>query len=217
MFTGIIEAVEKVKAVSKDRLETAVPADWTLAVRRPEAFDTAPAQALAVGESVAVNGVCLTVISYAKSLAAFDMSPETFKKTALGSLKKDALVNLERAMKADGRFSGHFVTGHVDGEARLLDVRKAAGSFVLTFEAPSSGALLVEKGSVALNGVSLTIFDLTGDTFKTAVIPHTWESTNLKHLKAGAALNIEYDILGKYALKNTAGKITRAYLAENGF
>lgn len=201
MFTGIIEAVEKVRAVSKGRLETAAPADW----------------ALAAGESVAVNGVCLTVISYAKGLAAFDMSPETFKKTVLGSLRKNVPVNLERAMKADGRFSGHFVTGHVDGAARMLGVRKAGGSYVLTFESPSSGALLVEKGSVALNGISLTVFGLTGGTFKTAVIPHTWENTNLRSLKPGDALNIEYDILGKYALKNPAGKITQAYLTENGF
>ncbi len=201
MFTGIIEAVEKVKALSKGRLETAVPADW----------------ALAAGESVAVNGVGLTVVSHAKGLAAFDMSPETFKKTALGLLRKNAPVNLERAMKADGRFSGHFVTGHVDGAARMLGVRKTGGGFVLTFEAPSSGALLVEKGSVALNGVSLTVFDLFGDAFKTAVIPHTWENTNFKHLKAGAALNIEYDILGKYAHKNTGSKITGSWLTENGF
>ena len=187
--------------VSKDRLELSVPADWVLAD----------------GESVAVNGACLTVISHSKGSAAFDMSPETFKKTALGSLKKNALVNLERAMKADGRFGGHFVTGHVDGAARLLEARKAAGSFVLTFEAPSAGAQLVEKGSVALNGVSLTVYDLEGDTFKAAVIPHTWENTNFKYLKAGDALNIEYDILGKYAQKKSGGKITKDYLTENGF
>ena len=193
--------MERIKAVSKDRLELSVLPDW----------------ALADGESVAVNGACLTVISHSKGTAAFDMSPETFKKTALGSLKKNSLVNLERAMKADGRFGGHFVTGHVDGMARLLGIRKAEGSYVLTFEADSAGALLVEKGSVALNGVSLTVYDLEGDTFKAAVIPHTWENTNFKYLKAGDALNIEYDILGKYAQKKSAGKITKDYLTENGF
>lgn len=209
--------MEKIKAVSKDRLELSVPSDWVLAD----------------GESVAVNGACLTVISHSKGSAAFEMSPETFKKTALGSLKKNVLVNLERAMKADGRFGGHFVTGHVDGAARLLGVRKAEGSFVLTFgrfegqrplgrhchrlEADSAGTQLVEKGSVALNGVSLTVYDLDGDTFKTAVIPHTWKNTNFKYLKAGDALNIEYDILGKYAQKKSGGKITKDYLTENGF
>lgn len=200
MFTGIIEAVEKLKSVSNGRLETAIPGDWTLAK----------------GESVAVNGVCLTVVSFGKGSAAFDMSPETFSKTALGALKAGERVNLERAMKADGRFSGHFVTGHVDGVSRLLSVRKTAGSRVLTFEAPPP-ARLVEKGSVALNGISLTVFDIAADTFKAAVIPHTWENTDLLYRKPGDTLNIEYDILGKYALHNSASKITRKFLADNGF
>lgn len=199
MFTGIIEAVGRIGSVSKDRLETAVPAEWSLAV----------------GESVAVNGACLTVTASAKGSAVFDMSPETYKVTAFSSLKKNAPVNLERAMKADGRFSGHFVTGHIDGTARLLGVRKDPGSFVLTFEA--DGALLVEKGSVCLNGVSLTVFDIASGVFKTAIIPHTWENTGLKYLKPGDLLNIEYDILGKYAIKNSGGKITRKFLSDSGF
>jgi len=199
MFTGIIEAVGKVKSVSKDRLEVTVPADW----------------ALAVGESVAVNGACLTAVSSSGGSSVFDMSPETFKTTAFSLLKKNSAVNLERAMKADGRFSGHFVTGHIDGTARLLSVKKASGSFLLTFEAP--GSQLVEKGSVALNGVSLTVFEVTPDTFKTAIIPHTWENTGLKWLNAGDLLNIEYDILGKYALKASGGKITGKFLSDNGF
>jgi riboflavin synthase len=199
MFTGIIEAVGKIRSVSKNRLETAVPAAWVLAA----------------GESVAVNGACLTVTETAKGSAVFDMSPETFKVTALSSLKKNAPVNLERAMKADGRFSGHFVTGHIDGTARLLNVRKDGGSFVLTFEADCSA--LVEKGSVALDGVSLTVFEVSSGAFKTAVIPHTWENTGLKCLKTGDLSNIEYDVLGKYALKNSGGKITRKFLSDNGF
>ncbi len=199
MFTGIIEAVGKIRSVSKNRLETAVPADWVLAA----------------GESVAVNGACLTVTAAAKGSAVFDMSPETYKTTSFASLKTNAFVDLERAMKADGRFSGHFVTGHIDGTARLLNIRKDPGSFVLTFEADSS--LLVEKGSVALNGVSLTVFDIAYGTFKTAIIPHTWENTGLKYLKPGGLLNIEYDILGKYALKNSGGKITAKFLSDNGF
>ncbi|HNW43315.1 MAG TPA: riboflavin synthase [Elusimicrobiales bacterium] len=200
MFTGIIEAVEKLKAVSRGRLETAVPAGWTLAA----------------GESVAVNGACLTVISFSKGLAAFDLSPETSGRTALGTLKAGARVNLERAMKADGRFSGHFVTGHIDGTASLLGVKKTAGSFELTFGAPAA-ARLVEKGSVALNGVSLTVFEITGHTFKAAVIPHTWENTNLKDLKPGRSVNIEYDILGKYADRAAGSKITEQFLRDNGF
>lgn len=199
MFTGIIEAVGKIRSVSKDRLETAVPAAWVLAA----------------GESVAVNGACLTVTAAVKGSAVFDMSPETFKTTAFSSLRTNALVNLERAMKADGRFSGHFVTGHIDGTARLLGVRKDHGSFVLTFE--DDGARLVEKGSVSLNGVSLTVFEIAHGAFKTAIIPHTWENTGLKYLKPGDLSNIEYDILGKYALKASGGKITRKFLTDNGF
>jgi len=199
MFTGIIESLGKIKSVSKDRLETSVPGDWTLGI----------------GESVAVNGACLTVTAAAKGSAVFDMSRETFERTAFCSLKQNSLVNLERAMKADGRFSGHFVTGHIDGTARLLSFRKDAGSFVLAFEADCSS--LVEKGSVALNGVSLTVFEVASGAFKTAVIPHTWEKTGLKYLKPGDLLNIEYDILGKYALKNSGGKITREFLSDNGF
>jgi riboflavin synthase len=200
MFTGIIEAIGKIKVVSKNRLETSVPADWELAE----------------GESVAVNGACLTAVSSVKSSAVFDLSPETFKKTALGRLKKNSPVNLERAMKADGRFSGHFVTGHVDGVTRLLNIKQAAGSFLLTFEVPPA-AVLVEKGSVALDGVSLTVFDVSSGSFRTALIPHTWKNTNLNRLKIGEFLNIEYDILAKYALKNFGGGITREFLAENGF
>ncbi len=171
---------------------------------------------LAAGESVAVNGVCLTAVRPVKGSAIFDLSPETYDKTVLGSLRKESPVNLERAMKADGRFSGHFVTGHVDGVTRLLNVKKAAGSFVLTFEAPPA-ALLVEKGSVSLNGVSLTVFDVTSASFRTAVIPHTWTNTGLNRLKSGDNLNIEYDILGKYAGKKSGGGLTREFLADNGF
>lgn len=199
MFTGIIEAVGKVKSVSKDRLEAFVPADW----------------ALTAGESVAVDGVCLTVTAYSKGSATFDLSPETFKITSFPALRKNACINLERAMKADGRFSGHFVTGHIDGTARLLNVSKLSGSFILSFGA--AAPLLVEKGSVALNGISLTVFDIVQGSFKTAVIPHTWENTGLKYLKPGASLNIEYDILGKYAVKSSGGKITRELLSDNGF
>ena len=189
----------RIRSVSKDRLETSVPPEWVLAA----------------GESVAVNGACLTVTAASKGSAVFDMSPETFRTTAFYLLRKNAFVNLERAMRADGRFSGHFVTGHIDGTARLLHVRKDAGSFVLTFE--DEGARLVEKGSVALNGVSLTVFEIAHGAFKTAIIPHTWEHTGLKYQKPGDLSNIEYDILGKYALKNSGGKITREFLSDNGF
>jgi len=118
-------------------------------------------------------------------------------------------------MKAYGRFSGHFVTGHIDGRGRLLNVKRDAGSFVMTFEAPPP-AQLVEKGSVAVDGVSLTVFDIGADTSGSRSSP-TPGATTLGRLKPGGPVNVEYDILGKYALKNSGPKITRRFLADHGF
>ena len=199
MFTGIIEAVEKVKSVSSGNLEVFVPADW----------------ALAEGESVAVNGACLTVVSHKSGVAGFAVSPESLSRTTLKRLKAGSVVNLERALAVGARLGGHFVTGHVDGAARLLSVRDAGNSRIIEVE-KAAGAVMVEKGSVALDGISLTVYDVTSSSFKAAVIPHTWANTSLKGLKPGALLNIEYDILGKYAAHRSSG-VTRDFLKENGF
>lgn len=200
MFTGIIESVEKIKSVSPGKLEVSVPADWKLAS----------------GESVAVNGACLTVAGSKPGVAVFAVSPETVSKTTLRLLKAGSLVNLERALAVGGRLGGHFVTGHVDGTARLLAARNHGNSVVIEVE-KAAGALLVEKGSVALDGISLTVYGISGTSFKAAVIPHTWENTALKDLKPGGLLNIEYDILGKYAAKASSPGLTREFLKENGF
>lgn len=200
MFTGIIEAVEKVRAVSGGKLEVSVPAGWNLAS----------------GESVAVNGACLTVAGFKPGLAVFAVSPETASKTTLRLLKTGSLVNLELALAVGARLGGHFVTGHVDGTARLLAARKAGNSVVIEVE-KAEGALLVEKGSVALDGISLTVYGISAASFKAALIPHTWENTALKELKPGGLLNVEYDILGKYAAKASSGGVTREFLKENGF
>jgi len=199
MFTGIIEAVEKVRSVSSGKLEISVPASW----------------ALAEGESVAVSGACLTVIFYKPGLAGFAVSPESVSRTTLKRLKAGSVVNLERALAVGARLGGHFVTGHVDGTARLLSVRDEGNSRVLEVE-KAADAVMVEKGSVALDGISLTVYDITAASFKAAVIPHTWANTTLKNLKPGGLLNIEYDILGKYASARSSG-ITAAFLKENGF
>ena len=200
MFTGIIESTGKIKKVSRTELSVGVPPGW----------------ALEKGESVAVNGACLTALYSQKGLTVFSVSPETFKKTNFSLLKAGGLVNLERAMKADGRFSGHFVTGHIDGLARLISIKKEGNSRVFEFCAKTEN-LMVEKGSVALNGISLTVYEVKKNSFKVSVIGHSWENTNLKFLKPGASLNIEYDILGKYvAPKNNSG-ITMEFLKENGF
>lgn len=200
MFTGIIETVREIKKISGRSVSVAIPEDW-----KPE-----------IGESVAVNGVCLTVTSAEKGLSVFDISPETYSKTIFRFLKTGSPVNLERALKFGDRISGHFVTGHIDGIARVLAVKKSGESHVFEFEAPGSGCL-IEKGSVAVNGVSLTVFDLSGGSFKAAVIPHTYENTNLKYLKPGSRVNIEFDMLGKYVLKKSGGGLTGDFLKENGF
>lgn len=199
MFTGIIEAVEKVKSLSPGKLEVSVPSDWQLAE----------------GESVAVNGACLTVTGHRRGWTAFAVSPESISRTTLSQLKAGSLVNLERALAVGSRVGGHFVTGHIDGTARLISARDDGNSRVLEVERPA-GAVLVEKGSVALDGISLTVYAVTPSSFKAAVIPHTWEHTALKNLKPGSLLNIEYDILGKYAAAKTPG-ITKEFLKENGF
>ena len=199
MFTGIIETVGKVKAVRAGALEIAVLSGWKLEL----------------GESVAVNGACLTVTSPGPGAAVFAVSPETFSRTTLGRLKAGSAVNLERALAVGARVGGHFVTGHVDGTARLLAVRDEGNSRVIEVERPQ-GAVLVEKGSVALEGVSLTVYDVGAASFKAAVIPHTWENTALKGRRPGDPLNIEFDILGKYAAAK-APAITRDFLKDNGF
>ncbi|MBU2573037.1 MAG: riboflavin synthase [Elusimicrobia bacterium] len=199
MFTGIIEAVEKVLAVSPAGLEVHVPPGWLLSK----------------GESVAVNGVCLTAAGFKAGHAAFAVSPETFSRTTLRFLKAGSPVNLERALAVGARLGGHFVTGHADCAARLLSVRNDGNSRIVEIE-KAADAVMVEKGSVALDGISLTVCEIRPASFKTAVIPHTWENTALKYLKPGAFLNLEYDILGKYASYRAPG-VTRDFLKENGF
>jgi riboflavin synthase len=181
------------------KLEVSVPLGW----------------ALAEGESVAVNGACLTVASHKPGVAGFAVSPESISRTTLKRLKAGSSVNLERALAVGARVGGHFVTGHIDGAVKLISVRDEGNSRVIEVEKPAE-AVMVEKGSVALDGVSLTVYDIAPASFKAAVIPHTWEHTALKNLKPGSFLNIEYDILGKYAAAKSPG-ITAAFLKENGF
>lgn len=199
MFTGIVEAVGSVAARNSRRLGIKLPAAW----------------ALAAGESVAVNGACLTVAAHRPGHADFDVSPETFSRTTLGRLGPGAPVNLERALAVGARLGGHFVTGHIDAVARLLLVRDEGNSRIIEVER-AAGSVMVEKGSVALDGVSLTVYGLTAGSFKAAVIPHTWANTALSGRKPGDLLNIEYDILGKYAAAKAPG-ITREFLKDNGF
>jgi riboflavin synthase len=158
-----------------------------------------------IGDSIAVNGCCQTVVALSPNSFTVRVSPETLRVANLSS----TCVNLERAMRADGRFGGHFVTGHVDFTGRLVDKRKTGDFWELSYEVPDT-KYIVHKGSVAVNGVSLTIASIQGNIFKVAVIPHTYENTCLD-----GVVNIETDILGKYVVKGSG--ITMKLLEANGF
>jgi riboflavin synthase len=192
MFSGIIERLGQVRSIT----------------REPHAIistlDTGFVD-LILGESVAINGVCLTVTSFTdKGQATFYISNETLDKSNLGSLIEGAKVNLERALKLDTRLSGHMVQGHVDGKSTLAESINDGDAWRLAFDFPSALArYCVVKGSICLNGVSLTINDLKilpdgGTRLFATIIPHTWEHTNLNALKIGDAINVEVDVIAKY-------------------
>lgn len=176
-----------------------------------------------LGESVAVNGVCLTVVSFGAETFEADMSPETLERSALGGLRAGDPVNLERALRPVDRLGGHFVLGHVDAVGRLADVRAQGAFRVLTFELPAEWLrFLVEKGSVAVDGVSLTVSALTDAAFSVAAIPHTLERTTLAGRRAGDRVNVEVDVLGKYVErllhKRSGGEgVTMDLLTRSGF
>ena len=190
MFTGLIEAVGRVGGISR------TAAGLRIAIQTEMAAD------LADGESVSVNGVCLTVSR--RDAAGFyaDIGPETARVTTLGSVKAEQPVNLERAMAANGRFGGHFVQGHVDGIGTIRDVRVEGDARWLKVAFPPGLApFFVPKGSVALDGVSLTIAALGPDHFDVMIIPFTWGHTNLSGLQAGSSVNLECDVVGKYVAR----------------
>jgi riboflavin synthase len=189
MFTGIVEEIGTVTAIRKTG--NAI----RLGIRTGITFDD-----LKTGDSLCVNGVCLTVTSLQNNKVVFaDISPETIRKTGFSQLKTNSKVNLERAMLNNGRFGGHFVTGHIDGTATLLKITREDNSFIYTFSCSKEITDdIVKKGSITVNGISLTIADFTDTSFSVAIIPHTIQNTNLQFLKTGDSVNIECDILGKY-------------------
>lgn len=190
MFTGLIEAVGQVAEVKP------TPTGFRVRVR------TGMAPGLAPGDSLAVNGVCLTVLTVSDGEVHADVSPETARVTSLGSLKRDAVVNLERPLRADARMGGHFVQGHVDATGTVEELREEGNSYWLTVRFPSLLApYLVRKGSIAVDGISLTIAGLSERRFDVQIVPFTWEHTNLNTLRAGDTVNIECDILGKYVVR----------------
>jgi riboflavin synthase len=154
---------------------------------------------MAAGASIAVNGVCLTAVAFDEAGFDADLSAETLDRSSLGRLRPGSLVNLELPMRADGRFGGHIVQGHVDGVGRIAAFMREGDNWNLTVEFPASSArYLVEKGSITVDGISLTVASLTASTFAVAIIPHTFENTNLKQAGPGDAVNLEFDVIAKY-------------------
>jgi len=190
VFTGIIETLGKVTTIREENTNKhfTIHSDIT-----PE---------LKIDQSVSHNGVCLTVVGIRDQEYTVTAISETLQKTNLNSLKPGDLVNLERCMPANGRFDGHVVQGHVDQVATCLNVQDQNGSWLYTFEYNnSSGNITVEKGSVCVNGISLTVVNSQDNQFSVAIIPYTYEHTNLKNVTPGSTVNLEFDIIGKYVAK----------------
>jgi riboflavin synthase len=208
MFTGLVSAVARVVSLRSGA------AGGVLAVERPPAYSD-----VRVGESVAVSGVCLTVVPPAAGGQAlsFDVSPETLQRSALGDLAPGAGVNLERAVVAGDRLGGHIVAGHVDGTAEVLAIERSGDSWTFRFSLPAPLArYTVEKGSIAVDGISLTVAALGENSFDVAVIPHTFTSTTLGTKKPSDRVNIEVDVLGKYVERLLAARLGESREAVEG-
>lgn len=225
MFTGIVEEVGRVRAMADGVLQIA--ADRVLAD-------------VSLGDSIAVNGICLTVTEFDRHSFRADVMPETIKRTSLAELKIGSPVNLERALTPSSRLGGHIVSGHIDGVGKILSLKEDRNAILMQIAADSSILrYIVEKGSVALDGISLTVAAVTDRDFTVSLIPHTREVTNLGSKREGSVINIENDVIGKYVEKmlqpklvfsasrtkqegqedklRTGGGITMAFLQDNGF
>ena len=192
MFSGIVEEAATVRGLQREggNLHLTLECSFT--------------KELKIDQSVAHNGVCLTVVNITDNLYTVTAVAETLQRSNLGDLQVGSLVNLERSMLMNGRLDGHIVQGHVDQTAQCVDVREADGSWYFTFRyrfdkaKAAQGYMTVEKGSVCVNGVSLTVVDSRHDGFSVAIIPYTYEHTNFNQIKVGTRVNIEFDIIGKY-------------------
>lgn len=193
VFTGIVEECGTVLDVLKNGVSGSVQIQASTVLEGTK-----------TGDSIAVNGVCLTVTKLTKSSFTADVMAETFRRTNLGNLGKNSRVNLERAMAADGRFGGHIVSGHIDGTGIISRIKKEGNAVWIYISAPQSILnLIVEKGSVAVDGISLTVAAVSDKEFAVSVIPYTRENTALSGKKTGAVVNLENDIIGKYVQKLT--------------
>lgn len=212
MFTGIIEETGSVARVLQGGTsgEIRINASYVL-------------EGTKLGDSIAVNGVCLTVTGLYDDGFTADVMPETLRRSNLGMLRSGDRVNLERAMAADGRFGGHIVSGHIDGTGEIASLRNEGNAVWVRIRAKEEIlALIVEKGSITIDGISLTVATLGTDHFEVSIIPHTGQQTTLLKKKPGDKVNLENDIIGKY-VQRLLGKstqssgITESFLAEHGF
>lgn len=189
MFTGLVESVGVV-----DHIEEPNPKEFHLYLRSNNILESSQ-----IGDSISVNGCCLTIADKSADIVRFDLLQETWNKTSFRNLNTDSLVNLERAMLANSRMGGHFVTGHIDGIGKLISVEQNGADVRLEVR-PPEGFLkyFIPKGSVAMDGVSLTVAEVTDSTFVVWIIPHTIKETNFQKIKVGDHVNIEADMIGKY-------------------
>lgn len=190
MFTGIIEAIGEIKSITKEGDNLSITVSSKLA---PE---------LKIDQSLSHNGVCLTVVDIQDGSYTVTAIRETIEKSNMGFLRVGDIINLERAMKLGDRLDGHMVQGHVDQTGNCTNVTEANGSWYYAFQYDSSlGNLTIEKGSITINGVSLTVVNSKEDEFQVAIIPYTYHNTNFKNINRGTVVNLEFDVIGKYISK----------------
>lgn len=214
MFTGLVEDIGTVTALHSAGKAAKLSVRCSL-----------PPAAIRIGDSIAVNGACLTVEAIGDDSLSFHSLRETLTRTNLGDCRSGSRVNLERALRVGDALGGHLVSGHVDCRSEVMRIGKDGDDFVLDVALPADmRELVIMKGSIAVNGVSLTIARLTDDSFGVSIIPHTWTHTNLQYLKAGDAVNLEFDMIGRYILRHLAlregrsdSAVTMATLEKAGF
>lgn len=211
MFTGIVEELGRIQRITRGSTKQSICINCSKVL-----------EDIHIGDSIAVNGVCLTVVDHKKEYFIADVMNETFARSGLGSLSIGSLVNLERAMPANGRFGGHIVSGHIDGTGRIKSIRQDGNA--VWFEIAADEKLLegiVEKGSVAIDGISLTVAAVGSYSFKVSIIPHTLKETVLGFRGIGDIVNLENDVIGKYVKKFVVQSenkgLSREFLLANGF